>query len=58
MPLEAKIQLKTQIWTFDQMDLIRVILVKYVLRGTFVQMDRIQKRLAKRLRMLRKTSPD
>ena len=54
----AKIQLKTQIWTFGQMDLIRVILVKYALRGTFGQMDCVQKILAKRLMMFRKTSPD
>ena len=40
------------------MDRIREILVKYVLRGTFGQMDRILNRLAKGLKMLRKTSPD
>ena len=58
MLLEAKIQLETQIWTFGQMDRMRVILVKYILRGTFGQMDCIEKMLAKWLRMLRKTSPD
>ena len=36
----------------------RVFLVTYVLRGTFGQIDHIQKRLRKGLRMLKKTSPD
>ena len=49
---------KIQSWTFGQMNHIRVILVKYVLRGTLSQIDCIPKMLAKRLRMLRKTSPD
>ena len=36
---KAKIQLKIQIWTFGQMDRIRVPLVKYVRKRTFGQMD-------------------
>ena len=40
------------------LDRIRVTLVTFAPRGTFGQMDRINKMLARRLRMLRKTSPD
>ena len=58
MLLEAKIQLKLPIRTFGQMDRIRVILVRFIHRGTLGQMDGIQKLLAKRLRMLKRTSPD
>ena len=49
---------KKQIWTFGQMDRIRVILVKYIPRGTVGQMDSIRKMLAKWPMMLRQISPD
>ena len=58
MLLDAKIQLKTQIWTFSQMDRIRVILVKYILRQFLRQIDCIRKMLAKGPRKLRTASPD
>ena len=54
--MESKNSSKIRIWTFGHTDRIRVILVKYVLRWPSGQMDRIQKMLAKWLRMLRKTS--
>ena len=54
--LESQNSRKIQIRTFGQMDLIRVLLVKYVRKGTLGQLDLSNKLLEKRPRMLRKTS--